>query len=188
MNFKIAAAKPLSILVRKSNILFWEDIVTHIQHLPYGRNANRYDLSLAFKEQKGTCSSKHAFLAELANENNIDSIQLVLGMYQMNSENTNIGNTIANSGLDYIPEAHCYLKIDQKRLDITSSNSSFEKIQNVLLKEIEIRPKDVAEYKVAYHKKFLKKWLHTENIPLTFDDVWNIREQCIAFLSKKSTT
>ena len=184
MNFKITANQPLSTLVRNNNLLSWKDIVCHIQNLPYGRNANRYDLSLVIKEQKGSCSSKHAFLAELARENNIQNISLILGIYKMNSENTNIGKTLENSGLHYIPEAHCYLKINQQRHDITTTNASFEKLKDVILTEKTIQPKQVSEFKVNYHKQFIKDWIIKENIPVSFEEVWKFREQCIAFLSK----
>ena len=47
------------------------------------------------KENKGTCSSKHAFLKKVADWNNIKNVKLILGMYQMNELNTQkIGNTI----------------------------------------------------------------------------------------------
>ena len=40
----------------------FEELIVKVKNLPYGRNANRYDFSLVLSENKGTCSSKHAFL------------------------------------------------------------------------------------------------------------------------------
>lgn len=183
MNFKITAEKPLSNLVRSQGFLYWESLVEFVQQLPYGRNSNRYDLSLVIKEQKGSCSSKHAFLAAIAEENAVSQIQLILGMYEMNSQNTKIGDSLENTGLTYIPEAHCYLKIGGKRVDITSANASFSKIEDVILSERSIQPNQVSEFKVDYHQQFIKKWIVHNHIQLTFEEVWGICERCIAYLS-----
>jgi len=56
--------------------------------LPYGRTANRTDLSLVISEQKGTCSSKHALLKEVADLNGIKGIDLIIGIYKMSEANT----------------------------------------------------------------------------------------------------
>ena len=137
--YPLSSTKPLSTLTRESGFIFWEDLVLHIQNLPYGRNSNRTDLSLILKEQKGSCSSKHAFLAEVAKENLQNNIQLILGLYQMNTKNTLIGNSLKGSGLTYIPEAHCYLKINNQRVDVTSKNTSFKNcnLKNTFFQDIE---------------------------------------------------
>lgn len=102
----------------------------YIHSLPYGRNANRHDFSLVLKEKKGTCSSKHALLREVAALNDVPNVRLIIGMYKMSEHNTpNIGDGLSKSGLDYIPEAHCYLMIDKKRVDLTTNNSEFLKIE-----------------------------------------------------------
>ena len=184
MNFNITSLKPLSTLSRDNGFLFWNDLVQHIKNLPYGRNSKRDDFSLVLKEQKGSCSSKHAFLAEVARENNIDKIQLVLAIFKMNNSNTNIGNSLENSDIDYIPEAHCYLKINNQNLDITSSNSSSEKIKDDILSEKIITPNQVIDFKVSYHQNFIKNWIIQKNIKLSFEEVWYLREKCIEYLSK----
>ena len=184
MNFKISSTKPLSTLCRDNGFLFWEDLVNHVQNLPYGRNSKRDDFSLVIKEKKGSCSSKHAFLAAVAKENNQTNIQLILAMYKMNSQNTNIGNSLENSGLTYIPEAHCYLKINDLRQDITSANSSLEKLKKDILSEEVITPEQVINFKIKYHQDFIKKWIVKENISLSFDKVWSLREKCIQYLSE----
>jgi hypothetical protein len=162
----------------------WEETINFVKKIPYGRNSNREDFSLIISENKGTCSSKHAYLKDFANKNNIPNVQLIVGMYKMNHNNTKIGTILLNYNLDYIPEAHCYLKIEGETVDVTSENANFEKIKNDLISEIEIEPFQVADFKVNYHQNFIRNWLIETKSNYTFDEIWKIRETCIERLSK----
>ena len=66
---------------------------------------------------------------------------------------------LTENSIEFIPEAHCYLKINGKRTDLTSEQSELKKIEKDIIEEREIEPKQVAEYKIDYHKKFMKSWL-----------------------------
>lgn len=170
--------------LKNSGIYSWEELLIYVKNIPYGRNANREDLTLVLKENKGTCSSKHAFLKEVANLNKIPNIKLIIGIYKMNESNTKIGTILSDNNIDFIPEAHCYLKIDEVRIDCTTPKSDFTKIEKDILEEIEIKPFQVGKFKVEYHQDFIKKWLSNSDITITFDQLWTIREQCIDFLSR----
>ncbi len=93
---------------------------------------------------------------------------------------------IVNS-IDFIPEAHCYLKINNGRIDLTSQQSNIRKIESEIIDEIEIEPEQVAEFKIEYHKAFLKRWISENNINMNFDEVWEIREKCITNLTKNAS-
>lgn len=180
------SADDLTNLVNEKDIATWNGLIEYTNNLPYGRNSNREDFSLVLKENKGTCSSKHAFLKKIADLNGFNNVQLILGMYKMNHLNTpKISNTILNKGLEYIPEAHCYLRLNNQRIDITSTNSDIDNLVNDIIEEIEIEPEQVGNFKVAYHKNFLKNWILQENIQMSFDEVWTIREICIKKLEEK---
>ena len=101
----------------------------------------------------------------------------------MNGFNTKIGSVLNEYNLEYIPEAHCYLKIDGTVVDVTSKESNFEKLKNDILEETEIESYQVSEFKIQYHKNYIKKWIIDHQINYTFDEIWNIREQCIKQLS-----
>lgn len=174
----------LTDLVLSKGITSWEELLDYIQKIPYGRNQNRDDFSLVLLENKGTCSSKHALAAAIAIENEISDVNLIIGMYKMNSQNTPIGTILSEAGINYIPEAHCYLKINNIQTDLTTESSSFDKIKNDLLEEIIIQPNQVGDYKVQYHKQYLKKWISDTQQKYNFDEIWTIREKCIQKLSE----
>ncbi len=179
-----ATSEMLSGLLLKKGITTWDESVKYIAKLPYGRNTNRIDLSLVISEGKGTCSSKHAFLKALVDENKIPKVKLILGIYKMTQENTpGIGNHITKSGFSYIPEAHCYLEVKGARKDYTGPTSSIRKIENDILKEIEIAPSQVSDWKVNFHKQYIEDWRISEGISAGFDEIWEVREQCILSLS-----
>lgn len=163
----------------------FEELIEKVKHIPYGRNSNRTDFSLVLKENKGTCSSKHAFLKDYADQNQIENVKLFIGLFKMNEQNTpKIAPLLSNYNLEYIPEAHCYLKIDGNVVDVTSETSFYENIKNDILEEIEIEPNQVSEFKINYHKNFIGNNLTSFNKSKTFNEIWSIREQCIEKLAE----
>lgn len=165
-------------------IVTWEQAIHYIRQIPYGRNANRTQFDLVLTENKGTCSSKHALLKQLADENQIVGVKLIMAMYKMNENNTpGIGQHITDNHMAYIPEAHCYLKLNGQRIDLTSPASDIQQIRKDILEEKEILPSQVGQDKVDYHKEYIRNWLVRQNLNLTFEEVWSIRENCIASLS-----
>lgn len=163
----------------------FKELIDKVKNIPYGRNANRYDFTLVLSENKGTCSSKHAFLKDFADKNEIKNVKLYIGIFKMNEVNTpKLGDLLSKNNINYIPEAHCYLKINQIPVDATTSDSFYDKIKHDILEEIEIIPNQVSDFKVAYHKAFLKKWIEETNQNNTFEEIWKIREQCISKLSE----
>ena len=162
----------------------WIEFVEYIRRIPYGRSSVRGDLALVISENKGTCSSKHALLKQVADENNIPDVKLILGIYKMNKLNTpGIGTTLDKSKLEYIPEAHCYLMIKDQRVDYTNVNSNIQKVEKDLLSELEIEPDQITDFKVKYHQKFLSDWLEKEGHTISFTQLWKLRELCIQKLS-----
>lgn len=186
---KLSSNDNITQLAVSKGISNWATLVRNIQELPYGRNQSRIDFSLVIKENKGTCSSKHALLKQVADLNNIPNVDLVLAIYKMNDKNTpGIDLSKVTRKLAYIPEAHCYLKVNNESLDITTPNSSITRIENDIISETIIKPEQVGQYKIDYHQKFILDWITQNEIKLSFDQVWQFREQCIANLSKNGST
>ncbi len=184
-NYKLTAKDKLTKLVKSKGIETWNELTKFIKNVPYGRNKNRTDFELVLSEQKGTCSSKHALLKKIADLNNIPNIDLVIGIYRMTESNTpKIGTELSDNAIEFIPEAHCYLKSNGNRIDFTSEQSEFRKIEKDIIQEKLIEPNQVARFKVDYHKNFLKDWIITTNSKLKFDQIWQIRERCIKNLTE----
>ena len=158
--------------------------------LPYGRNSKPHDPLIVLAEARGTCSTKHALVRRLAMEQGID-LALVLGIYEMTGRNTpGVGAVLRQHGLSSLPEAHCYLRRKGRRVDITR-NFSGPSSQPILdfLHEEEIGPDQITHYKIAVHKNFLQGCLANNHSLSGFslDQLWAIREECIATLSQSGT-
>jgi len=176
---------PMSKVAQDFNLDSWSELVGYVEKLPYGRNSDRSDFSLVLKEGKGTCSSKHAFLRLVAKENNLHQVEQILGIYKMNEINTpGVGQIQLTPEVNYIPEAHSYLRINGVYYDYTSPTASYQRIKDDILREIIIEPEDVVEKKFLIHKKFILEWIDELGVGLTFSEVWSARENCIINLSK----
>ena len=183
-NLKISDKGTLSRQCLDYKILKYADACNIIKELPYGRNSDRSDFNLVLKEQKGTCSTKHAFLKQLAVENEFEAILLFIGVYKMNAINTiGVGDVLEKYQLSYIPEAHTYLKYKDDIFDFTTINTSNAFYESVLYEEM-IEAKQVGDYKVSLHHQFLKSWIEENDIPYSFEELWAIREECILALSQ----
>lgn len=103
----------------------------------------------------------------------------------MNGKNTpKIKSVLENHNLEYIPEAHNYLKFKNQILDFTKRSSSENDFINDLLEEIEIEPHQINQFKIEFHRNYLKNWLdQNPQIPYSLDELWKIREECIEALS-----
>jgi hypothetical protein len=155
-----------------------------IWRLPYGRIADRNQFWLVLEEGRGTCTTKHALLSELAREQGIDG-QLTLAIYEMSERNTpGVGSVLGKYGLACIPEGHCFLRYQGARIDVTGVAAGAEPIEEFLHEE-PITIEQIGAYKIDRHRRFLAEWLAERDATpaLSLDEAWRIREECIAALS-----
>ncbi len=158
----------------------------YLQRLPYGRNIDRANARLVLSEGRGTCSTKHALLAELAYEQQLP-LALTLGIYAMDERNTpGVGRVLDLYGLPFIPEAHCYLTYQGERIDITRSGVEPAEPITQFLAEETIAPEQIGDYKVQWHQRFLREWVvRAAGVGRrSFEEIWAIREACIAALNQ----
>jgi len=159
----------------------------YLHALPYGRTADRADFRSVLREGKGTCSTKHALLATLAQEQSLP-VSLMLGIYEMHERNTpGVGAVLTQYGLVSLPEAHCYLTFEGRRIDITRSGAESTEPISHFLHEETIIPAQIGEYKVLLHRRFMQDWVNSNETlvkGLSLEEVWQIREACIAALSQ----
>ena len=185
--FPIQASGPVSLLFFTAGIHNFHDALQYVRTLPYGRTSDQADLPRVIGEGRGTCSNKHALLASLAEEQGFGGprgIQLMLGVYSMTGANTpGSGPILETAGLDYVPEAHCYLQWEGTRYDFTIATATPAHFENALLEEHIISPLEATTTKKEYHQEFLRQWLKTQpGVSLTFDELWAVREACIEAL------
>jgi hypothetical protein len=111
----------------------------------------------------------------------------MLGIYLMNERNTpGVGAVLSRYGLAEIPEVHCYLLHGDGRIDVTRAIDSRAEPIAALLHEEEIAPPQVGTYKVACIRSSHETGSMLGIFPhsWTFDEIWRVREECIAALEK----
>ena len=187
-NFRIQSLGEISNEFLRNGILTFSDATDFVANMDYGRNANKDDLKTVFIDNRGTCSTKHALLKKLADENGLEEIKLFLGIFKMNAKNTlAISGTLRKNKLEFIPEAHNYLKFENEIFDFTTSDSKASDFENDLIFEVEILPSQISNYKVDFHRRFLHDWLNQNSgIKFELDQFWKIRESCIQDLANES--
>ena len=183
MNFKIQPLGEVSIKFLALNCSDFQSACEFIAQFPYKRNLYKEDVLCVFKDNGGTCSTKHAVLRKLAMEQNQLDVKLMLGIFKMDViYSSKIQATLEKHQLEYIPEAHNYLKIGTEYFDFTTPNSNYESFQSSILVEQEIEYNEITTEKVAIHKAFFENWLTQEKLDFSLSEIWLIREQCISDL------
>lgn len=187
-HFDIRAAGPVSNAFLAAGLASFTLAADFVKRLPYGRNKDKKDLLTVLKDGCGTCSTKHALLKQLADENGASGLRLMLGVFRMNSTNTpKLAALLQHYQLEYVPEAHTYLRWKNEVLDFTHPAATVCHVEEDVLTEMEIQPSQITDFKVSFHQNFLHEWL-TQNphIPYSLAAIWDIREQCIAALARTS--
>ena len=159
----------------------------HVHQLPYGINTDRTDIRLVLSEGQGTCSTKHALLSQLAREQGLE-VSLMIGIFKMTASNTpGVGPVLAKYGLSYLPEAHCYLMFQGRRVDLTHSGNTLGEPIDRFLYEETITPDQIVGYKSDLHQQFLRSWLKEDGRPNNhnLEEIWKVREECIAVLNRQ---
>ncbi len=106
----------------KLGITGFTEACRYVQEMPYGYNSNRDDLLILFKEGKGSCTTKHAVIATLAEELSLP-IRKSIGIYAMIEDLvTGTQPILENHRLPYIPMVHCFLVNENYRVDLTEGN------------------------------------------------------------------
>ena len=160
----------------------------YVHELPYGYNSERDDLMILFKENMGSCTTKHAVVATLAEELELPVIKKI-GIYAMTEEIvTGADKILKKYDFPYIPMVHCFLACREIRVDLTEGNDNGKNrpIDEFLFTEsvdANISAKD--EY--LLYRNALKKHVLNRNEfkKASLKDVLHAREEGIALLRSK---
>ncbi len=99
----------------------------YVHNVDYGYNTKYEDKMIFFKENKGSCTSKHAVIAGLAQELKIPLYKHVC-VYKFTEEITTGVNEILNKyNIPYVPMTHCFLVYDKYKFDLSEGNNNGKK-------------------------------------------------------------
>lgn len=185
-NAPLLAAGPVSRAFKRAGCHSCQSAAVALLDLPYGRNTDPSALLAVLEEGRGTCSTKHALLKRLIDEQEVQGVELRTAIYEMTEANTpGIGAVLAQYALDSIPEAHCFLVIQGQRLDVTRRLPPGAEPITAFLAEEVITPEQTTAYKREFHRRYLAGRLEQGAYPgHSLDSLWAIREQCIAALAE----
>lgn len=183
-NFVLASSDIISQTFIQRGICDFLSACEHVKNLPYGRTSSRTDFLTVLLEERGTCSSKHGLLARLAEEHNEQEIELIMGIFLMSPEtHPKLTEFFKDKIYKVIPEAHCYLRYNGERFDYTSRSSKIDIISSKLVREQQIEPHQVGDWKIKLHQDFIEKWLKRQtDFHYSPEELWNDREKCIELL------
>jgi hypothetical protein len=179
LDFPLLADSRLSALCREMGIATFAELIAYLRGLPYGRISNKKKPELVLQQGRGTVSSKHALLIQLACENRINDLKLALCTYPMAAKtHPEAAAVLSDYGLACIPEARCLVKYDNRLFNLMRKE---EEPLPEITSEIEIAPQQIANFKKRYHRKFIQSWLQIERLHKQWntDQIWSVREECI---------
>ena len=93
-DFPITAQGIYSTAFRKNNIFQFKDACNFVAELKYRRNEVKTDPLAVINELQGTCSTKHALLKRLSDENLHAELKLYVGIFEMNENNPPIVSNV----------------------------------------------------------------------------------------------
>ena len=103
-------------------IISFRKACEYVHNIEYGYNSDYDDKMIFFKENKGTCTTKHAVITGLAEELNIPLYKYV-GVYKFTDEiSTGTNEILKKYDLPYVPMVHCFLVYKDYRFDLTEGN------------------------------------------------------------------
>lgn len=183
----LAAAGIISSKFLSLGIKSFIDACWFVHRLPYGYNSNRDDLMILFKENKGSCTTKHAVIATLALELDLP-IEKSIGIYAMTEEIVTGTNEILEKyNLPYVPMVHCFLVFENHRVDLSEGsdngkNRSIEKFLYVQRAEPNISSKE--EY-LLYRRALKDHVLNREEMTgVDIRQILHARKEGIKLLHK----
>jgi hypothetical protein len=94
----------------------------YVYELPYGYNSDRDDLMILFTEGFGSCTTKHAVIATLAEELDLPVFKHI-GVYAVTETLvTGTAKILEKYRVPYLPMVHCFLVYENHRVDLSEGN------------------------------------------------------------------
>jgi len=124
---RIKPVGELSIKFLDLGIKTFREACDYVHKIDYGYNTNYEDKMIFFKENRGTCTTKHAVIAGLAQELEIPLYKYIC-VYKFTEEiTTGVNEILKKYEIPYIPMVHCFLVYKDYRFDLTEGNHNGKK-------------------------------------------------------------
>ena len=184
---EITAAGQISKQFLNLGINRFQAACDHMHHLPYGYNSDRDDLMIVFKEKMGTCATKHAVVATLAEELGL-GVTKTIGIYALTEEIVAGADAVlTHFGLPYVPMVHCFLVHGSHRVDLTAGNRNGKKrVVDDFLFTAPVTPAISAKQEYLLYRRALQKNIMLREEMQSFDlkQVLQARESSLALLKR----
>ena len=123
----IVPSGPISEKFLSLGIKNFQEACLYAHNLEYGYNSDYDDKFIMFKEQKASCTMKHATIAGLAEELGIGLTKNIM-VYKLTEEiTTGVGEITSKYNIPYIPLTHCFLMYENSMFDLTEGNKNGKK-------------------------------------------------------------
>jgi len=157
----------------------------YLHELPYGYNSDNNDPMILFKEKKGTCTTKHAAIASLAQEQGL-MVEKHIGIYAMTEQIVaGTSDILEKYKLPFIPMIHCFLVYKQFMVDLTEGNKNGKK-QNIerFLFSQKVDPCITGKQEYLLYRKVLKDIILESDafFGLNINTILKAREEGLALL------
>ena len=170
------------------NIKSFHDACQYVHDVPFGYNSTREDILILFKEGYGSCTTKHAVIATLAEELHIP-VHKMIGIYTM-AEDVVTGTQVIleKYNLPYLPMIHCFLMYGSYRIDLTEGNMNGKNrsIEEFLYTE-QVVPNVSEKDEYFIYKNALRNHIlnRKEMVGVSLIDILHARSEGIALLRSK---
>jgi hypothetical protein len=158
----------------KLGIKTFKKACNYVHNIEYGYNTNYDDKFILFKEKKGSCTSKHAVIAGLAEELKIPLFKHV-GVYKFTEEiSTDTEEILKKYEIPYVPMIHCFLVYRDNQFDLTEGNCNGKNTSiEEFIHEEKVDPFITTKDEYLLFKKVLKEKILLSN------DMVGIKERVI---------
>lgn len=122
--------EPLGVISKKFlelGIKSFKKACKYVHNIEYGYNTDYDDKMIFFKEKKGTCTTKHAVIAGLAEELEI-ALYKYVGIYKFTEDiSLGVNEILKKHKIPYVPMVHCFLVYNDYYFDLTEGNNNGKK-------------------------------------------------------------
>ena len=155
---KIIAQGEISKKFLTMGITSFKEACFYVHEMKYGYNSTYDDDMILFKENMGTCTTKHAIIAGLARELDI-ALKKNIGVYKFTEEITTGAQEILNNyKIPYVPMVHCFLVYKDYRFDLTEGNDNGKKTSiEKFIQTREVEPFISRKDEYLWYKEVLKE-------------------------------